>query len=1167
MLLALSDSRPASRLGAADVDKGEDRESALLFNTASRFYRLQNWRDAGRSFQEFLERFPRHEDSAEARFAAGYCMNRLGDHAAAVEFLGLAVRDEDTPWQADAHFYQGRSQEALATKNRLAEDERTRRLTEAARSYVEAAALYGKLARGGGANETGPAAEKKTQAQKEEERSRNRNLRVLAIGAQGEALYQANKHVDSADALAVLLEEPTSLSESPYYQRGVYILGLARHALARDNDPRPGAFSEARQALSVAAHSRYAEEALWEKAAYLLARLAHQDGDLDEAVEVYGQVIERGGDRATEASCHRGIALFETQDPQRLVQARKELLVFLQGHSRHELSPKARYYAALCAFDLKDYDEAVAGFDAASEDSEFAGRARLRQGQALLLKNDPDAALAAKILGEAVETLRKDAAAQSNDAVSQRKIAEGLYWRADALVADGGATVEAASVFNEVHTRFTDASPDLAEKALYQEARTLYLAAEYARGAATSAAYRARYSAEKGVFHAESLLLSAKCAFHAPAGAIPESLRREGPRFYREAAAALTDPSEARWARYMSGVALYFLGDYPQAVEALDAVARESAEGSPPGEPPFPELTFYLADSLSQQRRQSVASSADRARWKRASSLYADYLIRAAASDSRATHVPNALVNLGLCHEWLEEHEEAGRTFEKFLQEFPNHELASQVRFELGNARLVTGDLEEAVLAYASAADTEKDSVLAARALYQKAMLERRLERPAGAAETLSGLLLQHGEAVAEQAQLSHDVHFQRGVALLESGQAEEGRARLAEYLELMPESPHETEARNQLGRSLLDGGRPREAIDFLLPVVEGQVAAPGRAQALYLVAWCHSALAAADDGPADPESARHQEEMEAAYRRLIADHLQSPFAVDAMLELGQHLFNRKAHAESKKWLAKAQETLESDLVPAQPADAERARTILERSWFGLGFIAYEQKDFATAAELLDRVMENPESPLTPRATFQAGRALSQAGKHREAVERFRRVADEYKDRAADKHEESLLRLGESYHQLGEYERAIQSLDRLLTEYPEGDLKHEARFARGFALQFSDDHDSAVKAYRKVVAGTRLPVAARAQYHIGECRLEQGRHRDAAREFNTTVANFDFGGDYAEWIRRSLLAAGMAFQEVRDKEAAAAQLSELVQRFPESKEGKAARGRLETIRN
>src|SRR5688572_16701960 len=69
--------------------EGEEREAALVFNTASRFYRQKNWRDVANSFGEFLKAFPRHADAPEARFAAGYCLNQVGDHAAAVEILRL----------------------------------------------------------------------------------------------------------------------------------------------------------------------------------------------------------------------------------------------------------------------------------------------------------------------------------------------------------------------------------------------------------------------------------------------------------------------------------------------------------------------------------------------------------------------------------------------------------------------------------------------------------------------------------------------------------------------------------------------------------------------------------------------------------------------------------------------------------------------------------------------------------------------------------------------------------------------------------------------------------------------------------------------------------------------------------------------------------------------
>ncbi|MBI4606839.1 MAG: tetratricopeptide repeat protein, partial [Planctomycetes bacterium] len=1151
-----------SRAGAEGrPESAEDREAALLFNTASHFYRQKNWRDAANAFGDFLKRFPRHRDAAEARFAAGYCANRVGDHAGAVELLRLAVRDEGTAWSADASFYLGRSLEALAGG---AKDpaERGRRLAEAAESYGRAAGLYASMARGEGpapqpsGEGTAKAAEGSppAAAPAASQRERSRDLRVLALGAQGEALYQAEKHAEAARALEPLLAEAAGLVDSQYYHRGVYVLGLARHAAARaaagaaptdrvDAGPAGGPrFAAAREALEAASAARHEKESLWEEAAFLLARLTHQDGELPRAIEAYGRVVKRGGGRAPEAAYYRGLALYETQDPARLAQAREELGRFLKDFPGHALTNKVRFYEALSAFDLKDYPGCEAAFQAvASASQELAGRALLRRGQALLLKPEPTPAPAAEDLAKAAELLEKEAAATGDPTAAQRA-AEALYWKGEAL-SGASKLIEAAQAYGDVHSRHSKHAPDLAEKGLYQMARTLYLAGKHAQSLEASDLYRTVYPAEKALFHAESLLLAGECAFHAPAGAIQESLRREAPRFYAEAAAALKDAAEARRARYMSGVSLYFLGEHRRAAETLGGVRKEM-EGDAQALAAFPELPFYLADALALEPRRDAPAAEDRERWKRAVTLYGEYLERS----RDGSHIPNALVNLGLCQEWLEDHDGARKTFERFLTGFPNHELSDQVRFELGNARLVLGDLEAAALAYASAADggsPASGALLKARALYQKAMLERRLGKPSDAAGTLAALLERHGEGLKADgagAKVIRDARYQRSIALLEAGKGDDARAGLAAFLASDAGSPQEAEARNQLARSLLDAGKPEEALKALGPLLEGGPASPGRDQALYLAAWCHAALSppgrvSSPLGPpegtgegavgANPERAastaegtergaaagKHQEEMEATYRRLIAEHPQSPLAVDAMLELGQHLFNRKAYAESKKWLSQVREILESDQgpLPADGSGAARSGEVLERALFGLGFIAYEEGDFAATAKLLDRVASNASSPLAARAAFQAGRALSKTSDQAGAAQRFARVADELKA-AADPEllEEGLLRLGECLHQLRKYDDAVKVLDRGLAEHAAGPLRHEVRFARGFALQLAGNHDGAVEAFRAVVAGTRAAVAARAQYHIGECRMEQGRHREAAREFSTTVANFDF---------------------------------------------------------
>jgi TolA-binding protein len=1180
----------------ARAEEEPDREALLLFNTASHFYRQKNWKDAASSFSDFLKRFPQHKDAGEARFAAGYCLNRLGDHAAAVEMLRVASREVEATWAADACFYLGRSLEALGLDPKASSEDRRRRLEEAAESYGRAAGLHEKH----GKNAEAEAKPDGRQGESPEERDRrvaeatrrleeHRDLTVLARGAQGEALYQAGSYAQSAKALETLLTGRESHTGSAHYHRAIYVLGLARHALAGAEAAQPGMprYLAAREALRVAADPRYEKEPLWEEAAYLLARLAHEDGDLPEAIERYGRVKEKRLGRAPEASYYRALALYESRKPEALGQVREELSRFSRDYAGHALVSRARFYEGACAFESKDYRAAEALFGKAAQESrELAGRALLRQGQALLLVSPSDPGRATEVLEAAVGKIQEEASAPGADPPSPERaalLAEAMYWLGEAHLARGAPALEdAVQSFREVRTRFAETARELSEKALYQEARALHQAGKLREGHEAAELYRKLYTQEEGAFYSETLLLSAECAFHAERGQVPDAVRAEAPRLYREARAGLKDSGEGRRAHYMEGLAHYFLGEYREAAAVLEAFAEELG-GEEGAAKEFPELTFYLADSLAQEPRPASPSVADRERWKRAAGLFREYLDR--SRDGK--QLPNALVNLGLCQEWIADHGGAKETFQRFLASFASSELAPQVQFELGNVLVELGDREGAKAAYAAAAERliagstdEARSLLAARALCQKAFLERQTAQPAKAAATLQLLLDRHGEklrGVAEGKSILCDGEYARALALLEDGKRKEGEAALRRHIEAYLGGRHEAEARAQLARSLLDSGDASQALDALKPLLEADASRPGRDQALYLAAWCYSALEsreASGDG-AGPSSApgvnaaqpssRLREEMEAAYRKLLSEHPSSPLLTDAALELGQQLFNRKAYPEAKKWLEQVREHLEAEVGPVEPEKAKRTTDMLDRALAGLGFIAFEGKEYREAASFLDRVASRKESALAPRAAFQAGKALLEQGEVAEAAKRFRMLDEELKASAGPLREESLLRLAECQHQLREYAEAASTAERLLAEYPAGATRHEARFVRGFAEQFLGDFEKAASTFREVVAGTGAPVAARAQYHLAECLVEQAKFRDAAREFNVVVANFDIGEEYEPWIRRALLAAGMAYQSAGDLEAASTQYRELVAKYPGTDEGKAAAERLQTI--
>ena len=377
-----------------------------------------------------------------------------------------------------------------------------------------------------------------------------------------------------------------------------------------------------------------------------------------------------------------------------------------------------------------------------------------------------------------------------------------------------------------------------------------------------------------------------------------------------------------------------------------------------------------------------------------------------------------------------------------------------------------------------------------------------------------------------------------------------------AEHLTRFGTSPHQGGVRLQLAQLHMDDEEYRDALAALKYLTDDRQPVPGQDQALYLSAWSLGALAEKGE-VADAEKLRS--EMEATYRRLIVEHPRSDLVADARLELGQHLFNRKAYAEARKYFV---QTIDG----VSPAKDERARSLSARSWYSLGFVSFEEEGHEEAREAFDRVIEAGLPELLPRSLFQGARSWMLSGGESEAVERFTRLVNEFD--AGEQTEEALLRLGECQHRLGNYEEARRVLERMLEEYPNGNLLFQGRFALGFALQFLERFDDAIEQFRSIVTGTQLPVAARAQYHIGECLVDQGSPRDAAREFLTVASNFDFEGDgeaiekYRVWVRRSLLAAGVAFDAAGQRDVAVAQYSDLVKRFADSDEGKAARVRL-----
>ncbi len=1143
---------PEAAATSPAAQRDEDLGASLLFNTASRLYRQQNWKDAASAFGDFLEKYPRHADAVEARFARGYCFNRLGRHGDAAGDLRLAARDESRRWAADASFYLGASLESLAAAPTTGDATSRRLLLEAASSYRRAARL--RLGELDELPADAPA----------DRRELLRDLHVLALASAGEAMHRARAYRDAIGALTPLRDGLDRWRGARACARGIYFLALSRYELAREAEAtgRRADYEPAIATLSLLGAPEFEEDPLWAEAIYLLGRLEQREGKLQSALARFERLAARGGERAIEAEYHAAIVLQETRTPRALEAAAERLARFRQRHRDSPLVDRALLHEGLALFDLRRYDEAASRLDAlvasrVDVDVELRERASFRLGQALLLASSPDLDRAVAVLTGVVDRARE------RSPVDREQLARAIYWLAEALLAHGGDSLaRAAATFGEVAERHRRDTPDLAEEALHKTAVAFLRAGEHARCAAAGRLYRSRHRPGTARFLVESLEISARNALEAPAGALPDAERSAAGEHYARAAALAETPSEARRLRSLAGLAHYHAGSFDAAIETLEEVFKTPTVAGETDAALERSLSFYLADALVQRYQPREGAEFDdeaRRRLSRAVTLYGRFIDDARRDRTAVArdNLSTAVLHRGLCHQWLDEPARARDSFEDFLRTWPRDALAPRVRLGLAEACVKLGDLERAADEYRAAASASGDRTAAARALLRAAWVERKLDRPRRALAVLdTAIATLSGSA---DAALLADARYQRAAALDDLGM-DGAETALRDFLDRHGESARTAEIRLRLAWTCLDDSRPRDALDAIAPLVgDRRGATPERAEALYVQAWSHAAIADTD-GVEDDDREAARAALESSYRVLIAEHPESEYALDARLELGEHLFNRRALSEARRWLESALERAES----ASTLDRDRREKVLARARFGLAFIDAEENDHVRARERFDAVA-GAGGELATRALFQAARSWMSTRGEREAVKRFRRVLEDTSKTAVALHAETLLRLAECHHRLREYETALKFARQLVEHHADGPLLHEGRFAAGFALQYLDRFDEAVKAFREVVSGTRAVVAARAQYHIGECYMDRRRYRESAREFLAVAANFDFEGEYRDWLRRSLLAAGLAYQAAGDGPAAAQQWKELVERFGDSSEARAGRKRLEEV--
>jgi TolA-binding protein len=464
---------------------------------------------------------------------------------------------------------------------------------------------------------------------------------------------------------------------------------------------------------------------------------------------------------------------------------------------------------------------------------------------------------------------------------------------------------------------------------------------------------------------------------------------------------------------------------------------------------------------------------------------------------------------------------------------------------------------------------------------------------------------------------------FQQGLALREAGKLPNARDAFDAFIRLFPNRPDLPEAVLLRGQCLRDEAmvkvedgkkrlartdlKPPEAAEArriydegfrqLPPAVQYLVdqanalkqkhqGHPARARMLYDAAWCYRVLAepevaaarlqaqqallarlraeAIQKNPKKPNPViplpevaltniklqPSEEKARAHYQLLIDGFPDLPLAGEARLELAE------LHAERADY-APALKLLEDALAKGPSADL-RDRIRVRRATCNAA-----KGEIEKALGMLDAVARDPKSTQAGQAQYQAGECLLAHKDYAGAAARLSAFREDARfQKLPGLTDRALLRLGHAYEHLGEWEKGRVAYERLTASFPGSAWLVDARYGIGHAWQRLQEFDKAVAAYGKLAASATTETAARAQFQIGLCRLEQKRYGEATAAFLLVPFTFE----YPEWSAAALCEAARALVAEKRPLQAEQLLRRVLKDYPQSKWAAVARKRLEALK-
>jgi TolA-binding protein len=446
---------------------------------------------------------------------------------------------------------------------------------------------------------------------------------------------------------------------------------------------------------------------------------------------------------------------------------------------------------------------------------------------------------------------------------------------------------------------------------------------------------------------------------------------------------------------------------------------------------------------------------------------------KAAESPKSSVRADN-LYALGVTHEEVGQHAEAGKVYDTLLAEFPEHELAAEVRMRKAETLLQAGQLTEAEKMFAEVAAKE-GFPQADHALFRQAVAVAKQDRFLDAANLYAAIPNKFPQSMyMDDARLEAARAYYRG----------EKYDLAAPWFQKVIETNKAgaAEAAHWLCRIHLRNGEPQKAAELASQTLAETKEGP------------HLVALKMDQAEGLLESGGDKAKALEAFTAIATENPESEYAPDALYNAAYTAMSLGRHDEALKlaqdYLAKYPQhrlaldvkyiAAESQLQLGNYDEASKAFAELAAAggehpdlplWRLRGVYAlYLQKNYQGVVEAVTPVLKIFQKPDdVAEAQFLLGASQFQLDRHAEAAAALAASVEAApKGRRA---EEALLLLSRSHRAQNDLDQARAVITRLISEFPQSSLLDQAHYRLGEYYYAANDYAGAVKEHDEVLSG------------------------------------------------------------------------------------------------